>query len=80
LLTQHTGWTWAQCEDLSLHQTAALYAQWRKAPPLQILVESLARYFGVLTADDKPARPPDSGQTDAEIEAEFARLSQANQP
>jgi len=47
-----TGWTWDYVEHhICLHRHAALVRQWRRSPPLQVMVQA---WLGI-DGDDEPA-------------------------
>jgi len=67
-----TGWTWDYVEHhICLHRHAALVQQWRRSPPLQVMVQA---YLGIDSDDPAPAstQPMTPAQEEAAIEA-FAR-------
>lgn len=75
---QHTSWTWDYVDtQICLHRLAAIRRQWRRSPPLQMMVQAYLQIEG--EHEPAPTGPqPQPGQAltpeqEAAAIAEFAR-------
>lgn len=74
---QHTTWTWDYVEHhVCLHRLAAIRRQWRRSPPLQMMVQAYLQIEGEEPPPPHLQQPPGQPMTpeqEAAAIAEFAR-------
>jgi hypothetical protein len=50
------GWTWDYCEDtLTVPRLEALHTEWRKNPPLVLMIKA---FLGIKDAPENKLKPP----------------------